>query len=440
MLGLLSKTWRLLLIPLFALGFFLGAYFYFYQGGYDPPPTAVIPLDQITMPTSRLVEFAEMPKIQRGLLLVDGAHSNDFRKEEIITLLTRVADRGFDIEFIGETSRFGGFSFLTLGERLFSLDEKLRQADSFVVILPGDPYAREEVNLIERFVKKGGKLLLIADPSREHSINSLAKSFGLTFQPDFLYNVVEYDLNFMDIFVRNFLADEVTTGLTQIALYAAGSIKTTGAGLALTDGETRSSIAERAETYYPLARGADAHVLALSDLTFMISPQNSVMDNDRLIANIADFLTAGDRTFDLADFPYFFKDDVDILLGQPSLFDVGTTLKTRLSRFQIGSELRGVEDLNKDTVYLGLYRDSADVVQYLDVAGVEVDDTLRTPFTPDIPAVGTSVIVRHRTREREVLVILGHSRAALVDTLDRLQTGTFRNGLVGDLIGVYRSR
>ncbi|MCH8186659.1 MAG: hypothetical protein IH862_11215, partial [Chloroflexi bacterium] len=189
----------------------------------------------------------------------------------------------------------------------------------------------------------------------------------------------------------------------------------------------------------PLVKGSDGHVLAVSDLTFMIPPQNSIMDNDRLISNIADFLTASDRRFDLVDFPHFFDSDIDILLGRASLVGVATELKSLLSTFQLRSEIRGVEDLRTDTIYVGLYEDSPNVVQYLDVAGIQVDGTLRTPFTPDITTDGTTIILLHRTQGRHVLVILGHSKGVLLDTISRLSSGTFRSGLVDDLLGVYGS-
>ncbi|MFQ5934101.1 MAG: hypothetical protein ACE5KI_05615, partial [Dehalococcoidia bacterium] len=300
MLDLLSKTWRLLLIPLFALAFFLGAYFLYHRGSYNPPATVEIPFERITRPSSSFSDFAEVPPARSGLLVVDGTHSNDFSQEEIAAFLSRVADRGYTVEFIGETSRFGGFRSLELRERLSLLDEKLRRADSFTVILPDDSYATEEVDVVERFVKKGGRLLLIADPTRDHDINSLANRFGIAFQPDYLYDVVDYDLNFQDIFIRNFRVDEITRDLRQIALYTAGSIKSSGTGLAFTGTTTRSSIVERTESFFPLAKGRDGNVLAISDLTFMIPPQNTIVDNAKLVSNLADFLTEGDRRFELA--------------------------------------------------------------------------------------------------------------------------------------------
>ena len=104
MTGLLSNIWRLLLIPAFALAFFLGAYFYFYQaGGYDAPSSPDIPLEDIVPPSSSMGSFQEEPLIQEGVLLVDTGHGNSFTTEEVSALLSRVADRGYDVEF----NRFG---------------------------------------------------------------------------------------------------------------------------------------------------------------------------------------------------------------------------------------------------------------------------------------------------------------------------------------------
>ena len=66
---------------------------------------------------------------------------------------------------------------------------------------------------------------------------------------------------------------------------------------------------------YVIGQEDAKRVLAVADLTFMIPPRNSLSDNDRLISNIADFLTTGERTFALADYPHFFGDEIDILLG-----------------------------------------------------------------------------------------------------------------------------
>ena len=441
MSALINRFGRLGLLLVFGVGSFLVVYFYFYGvGGYDAPPPTVLPIEGITAPSSELRLFDESPLIQKGTLLIDGIHGNDFTKSELAVLISRVNDRGYEVEFMGTVGRFGNFSSLSESPRLTLMTEKLRRADSLAVILPIDDYTKEEIDLVERFIlRKGGKVLLLADPTRSHQINSLAGRFGLAFQTDYLYNTTEYDLNFQNVFISNFREDEVTKGLEKIALYTASSIRTPNPGLAFTDGGTHSSMLEQIEPFYPLVKAAEGRVLALSDFTFMIPPRNAILDNNKLISNIADYLTSSQRSFELADFPGFFKDDVDILLGNSELFDVGGDLKDGLAAFRINAEVRGVEDITKDMVYVGLYEDSADVAQYLELAGLGVDDVIRTPFTPDIQREDTAIIMLNTGPERQVLVILGDSESALRDVVVQLSQGSFRDGLVGDFVGVYRT-
>ena len=61
------------------------------------------------MPSSSFSEFSELPSVQEGLLVIDGAHRNSFVQAEITSLVSRVADRGYTVEFIGGISRGGQF-------------------------------------------------------------------------------------------------------------------------------------------------------------------------------------------------------------------------------------------------------------------------------------------------------------------------------------------
>ena len=432
----------LALAVVFAVVGFGAGYLYFYQAGYDPPPAPDVPFDRLTSPkvlASPLVETSPASTTP-GLFLVDALHMNAFAENEIVPLRSRVADRGYDVEFVGN------FGPREEADRLLDLEDKLRRADSFLVISPRASYSAAEVDLVEVFVRKGGKLLLIADPTRQHVINSLAERFGLNFQPDYLYNQIDHDLNFQNIFVREFQPDELTAGLDAIVLYTAGSIRSSGPGLAFTDGDTRSSIVEAMGALHPIAWGDNRNVVAIADLTFLIPPHNSLLDNDRLVSNLADYFTEGSREFDLADFPNFFTggpkfglgNGVDILLGQPTLLNSGTQLKNGLSEFGITSDIRGVEDLSRDTVFLGLHSDAQQVGRYLQAAGIRVDETLGTPFSVDLDLEGTALTVLDRAQDRHVLIILADNAETLSGAVDRLLTGEFRNDLVSNLTGVSR--
>jgi hypothetical protein len=295
------------------------------------------------------------------------------------------------------------------------------------------------VGLVQRFIDKGGKLILIADPTRDQQINSLAQPFGLEFQADYLFNQREYDLNFQHIFVRGFQPDQLTRDLNEVIFYTAGSIKTSGTGLAITDQNTHSSLSASQGPFYPLARGNARNVLAIYDLTFVVPPHDSFLDNSRLISNIADYLTESEKQFVLADFPSFFKGNVDILLGEPSLFNTGTDFKNLLADSQIASQIQSIEDPAQDTVFLGLYDDSSRVAPYLEASGVVVGETVNVPSISDIPSEDTSLILLNQSQDRHVLIVLAQSEEGLSKAMEQLVSGDFRSGLVDDFVGVYKT-
>ena len=428
----------LALLPIFAVATFAAGYFFFYQGSYDPPPSVNIPFEQITSPAVAPVAAtaSSVTQVQEGLVLVDGLHLNSFTESEISTLISMVANRGYDVEVIDISSTVEGQT------RLQMLEQRLRRATSFAVMLPRTPYSEEEIDLVQRFVDKGGKLLLVSDPTRPNRINALAKRFGVEFQPDYLYNTVEYDLNFRHIFVRDFQPAPLTSGLDTIVLYVAGSIRSSGPGIGVSDTNTKSSLGEAAESFYPIALGSTSNVLAVADFTFVVPPYNSLLSNQQLLSNVADYLTDSQREFDLADFPHFYEssldNSIDIVLGQPSIWNIGLEMRTGLSDYGLSSRISGEEDLSRNTVFLGLYEDSRAVSQYLQAAGISANDVLSLPFAPEFDREDTSIALLHRDRDRYVLVVLADKPAVLSEALGSLFSGTFRNQLVNDYLGLSK--
>jgi hypothetical protein len=436
MSDLFSKNRKLLLVPGVALVFFLGAFFYYYRGVYTPPPPPIAPLDEIVAPASVFDGPGEVvPRRDQGrVVAIDAAHRNRFSTGEIVALEGKIGERGYDTELIGS------FASLNAAERMALLEPALRRADSLVVAMPGEPYSTAEAALVQRFVEKGGRLLLVGDPTRESQINSLAAPFGIAFQRDYLYNTAEYDLNFQYIHVRNFQPDELTQGLGEVILYGAGSIRSLGPGLASADGQTRSSLTtEGTQSFYTLVRGNTGQVVGLSDLTFMVPPQDSIRDNGRLLSNLAAYLTTSQRRFELADYPHFLRGEAQVLVTRPELFSAATKLRGHLASQQATSQFSREDDLSRDAVILGLFQDAAQLVPYLEGAGVRVGSTVGTPFTAELPLGQTAVLVLHRSHERNVLVALADTPETLGGLVGRLSpTGDFRIGLVDELVGVYR--
>ena len=247
---------------------------------------------------------------------------------------------------------------------------------------------------------------------------------------------MNYDLNHRNIFVRDFFPDPVTEGLVEVAFYTAGAIRSAGPALAYTDGNTFSTIVEGVEPFYPLAKAKQDNVLAVGDLTFMIPPQNSILDNNRLIANIAEFLASSRRGFELSDFPYFFDGAADIVLGRPSLLELGAGLRRTLSNFQIDAQVKNSEEPGKDLIFLGLYDDAVQLERYLGIAGIQVGATLRTPFTPDLEPQNAALISLQAQDGRHILIMLADTLETLAEATARLDSGEFRDAIVSESLGI----
>ena len=440
---MLAKLAIFALLPLCGVVAFLVAYFVFYEGGsYDPPPSVSIPFEQIdtTSVRPRTSDSPPPARLRRGLLVIDAQHANTFTEKELVSFTSRVAARGFDVEFLGN---FAIRLDPTQGQQRFlQLADKLRRADSFVVILPRANYSDGEAALVEEFVQKGGNLLLISDPGRTQVINSLAKRFGVDFQSDYLYNSSENDGNFKRIFIRDFQPDQLTAGLETITLDYASSVRSSGSPLALTTPGTRSSVLDRVDDLSPLVWGDSRNVLAIGDFTFLVPTNDSLLDNGRLASNIADYLTDTQRDYFLSDFPYFYgpgeEEGVDILMGNSGLLNVGLQAKTGLASYGVSSQISSAEDVSRDTVFLGLYEDAPLVGQYLQAAGIRVDDSLGTAFAPELELKNTAVTLLDQAQERDMLIILADTEEILADATARLISGGFRADLVSDYVAIRK--
>ncbi len=304
----------------------LGRGLFFYSGFYSAPPSEMPGYEHIVAPPAPSAEFSDNYTQAEGTILLDLAHDNDFTLEELNVLTARLILRGLTIEFL----RAGD----DLKERLLGeekkpeeeekleeepekeekekreeekLEEKEQQEEeeeqkdeeeeevlpnAFIIVSPQQEFSKKEKEAIEEFVDNGGKLLLIADPTRRGKMNSLSLQFGLMFESDYLYNIKENDINYRNIFLTEFAENEITKSLEKIALYTVGSITSDNVGITFVDENTFSSLIETRKEFSPVALASDSKVLALYDLTFMTEPHNGVLDNNQLISNIADWLAS----------------------------------------------------------------------------------------------------------------------------------------------------
>ncbi len=280
----------------------LGRGFFFYSGFYSPPPSELPTYEAIAVPAAPSTEFADVYEEGEGIILIDLAHDNAFDKGELNVLLWRLISRGLTIKFFGaeddlkrELLGEEEEELLVEEEPLDEEEEELPMATAFIIVCPQTEFSKDERETIDKFVNNGGKLLLIADPTKRGEMNSLSLDFGLIFEPDYLYNMKENDANYRNIFVTEFKENPISKNLERITLYTVGSISSADGGIAFVDQNTFSSLIETRQRLSPIALAQESKVLAIYDLTFITEPYNGILDNNQLIANIADWLASPSR-------------------------------------------------------------------------------------------------------------------------------------------------
>ena len=251
---------------------FLAQLLFFYRGVYLPPPVKSPDFLGINVNLSRPIEINDSFTSGSGTVLIDSSHGNNFNAGDLNLLFSRVIARGYRVEYLKDGS---------------NLKKNLSSATSFVVLSPASPFSAADAKSAKEFVNGGGRLLMLSEPIKESEINSLAAEFGILFWNDYLYNLKENEGNFRYIYLTEFAESNITKGLRRIVFYTSSSVF--GNGIIFTDKDTYSSSRGEKGRYSVAAMAEDSKVLAIGDVTFLSEPYN-VLDNNRLIYNIADFL------------------------------------------------------------------------------------------------------------------------------------------------------
>lgn len=450
----------LVFIILFSAPFAM-RYFRYYglPGGTEAEaPPEYDPANIAPVPTPSANEFEDDPEVGNSLVLFDHSHSNDFTDNEIKYLESRLAARGADI------LRFNGGN----------LASALRPVDSFVVIAPLSDFDSEEVQAVVEFVNRGGHLLLMGDPTRfdiafiendlsfsveiesdDMPLNSLANEFDIIFNGDYLYNTAFNEGNFQNIILDtgSFGEHELTEELGQVVLYGAHSLTVGDEGRVLFEGDddTWSSATDRPGGLVLGALSHDDRVLAIGDLNFMTEPYYTVFSNSQFIAGIADFLTAGRDNQVLADFPFFYGDEIKFVymddpeLG-PDAFDEIIALQEAFGNLDRTIELSN-EPGNSDALIVGLYNQAEEVTEFLEEMNItleidpeidpdddEEDEDVVRVIQSDMGSVqmsGTALIMLIDDSGGQQVIVLAASEAGLEATIGRLLGMTSLTGASG---------
>ncbi len=319
---------------------------WFYQGTYQRPGNIPTPdFASFTIPQPELsTQEADQPTASVTVkpdVVFDLSHGNAYFLSEVETLTKAIDKQGARV-IVDEDSH--------------SLFEHLKYAASLVEIAPTNPFSSDEIREITAFVKRGGNLLVLTDPTRNFGGATFGKSsnsnmsstevtnlllapFEISFNDDYVYNLVKNDGNFRNVYFEQITSGPVTENLSKIVLYSAHSLRTKQTAIVEGDANTFSSLTDKGASLVVAASAQDNKVFALGDMTFLTLPYNQVADNQNLILNMAKFLATGAPEQTLRSFPYLFSRPITILM--PTDKPIDPDMVSAMSKAQSSLEALG---------------------------------------------------------------------------------------------------
>lgn len=414
---------------------------WFYQGGYTRSEAVPIPdyaaLRQPSPPLGPDVSAGGPLPAADQVVLLDWAHQNRFDITEFDVLGAALGVRGARYEAVT-----AGYDFSAL-----PLEERLKYASAYLVAAPTQEFTTSEVQAVTRFVERGGRLLVISDPTRGSGFfdifgyysgpafgdvaaaNALLAPHDLAFSEDYLYNLRRNEGNFRNVFLVDFADLPITEGLGEVALYGARSVRTlSGAPVLVGDGYTYSSRTDRGGDLAAAALSPRGGSLALGDLTFLTPPYHEVADNGRFIQNLADFLLGGERLRDLEDFPYLFTQDVEIVESEALPLSADHLLALAAAQDALGTlgqQVRISEAPGEglDHLEFALFDSAEDVKESLQALGVVLpgdsgDGKLTVPGFPAFDPTGVGLLLVSHNAAGTTLLLLAETDSDLQSTFD----------------------
>ena len=424
---------------------------WFYPGLSVRPEIATPDYASLTIPLPPLeTPFPEEDVKQvGGVAVLDYTHANQFQPGEIQSLKDEVEVRGGKLEMLGDSSL---------------LESRLKYARAYVVISPSTAFTPGELNLINEFVGRGGRLAIFTDATRgmaysdfftgtttvypdTYAVNPLLGSFGITVNNDYMYNLTENEGNFRNVFFDKFGKSELTFGLKQIAMYGTHSVKS-DSGMVLLRG-AESTYSSVSDAHDPAEGGAalseNGQVVAFGDFTFLTSPFRNVADNSALIENIADFLLGSKINPTLATFPYVFSrpgiqvfPTPDVQMTAEMIAVLGR-LQSSLRAMNLSMEIVTEKPVDGDVLVLGTLAPSEDLDPILNRFDLTVDgfsDYVTVPGFGNVGLAGNGIMLYEATKKGNSLVLLAGTSEDLISLIDTISGGSLSSCVLQDKLGV----
>lgn len=435
----------------------------------ETPDYASIKVPSLSTSTPRALEFS--PAMSKVVVLFDMTHTNWFTPAEIEPFIHMLQRAGADIRWS---------SYET------DLSVELNKASTYIVINPNTAFYDSELSDISTFVKQGGKLIVITDPTRNEYYysdyystsllsvdvaNQLLSPYGISFYDDYAYNLLENEGNFRNIFVYPSSNSGLVSNVHRLVLYSAHTLSTDGESLFNSSNDTVSSLTDAGGNLVFATLDDQFEVLAIGDYSFLTSSGHSSADNQEFLFNITSYATSSEKYFTAEQFPYMLTGDLDIYVtdGLEKDYFLLTSISNLLHSDLISSKsVRFTDSLEKtrDTIVLGLIPPAGDIAELVSPFEIEFfaeeyyseplqettiveaesleatpipyeeewsifpewneqSDTVILPGFGEIPQNGIGLILYTRIEGGNIFILLGNSQSEVIQLLDNMTYQTF---------------
>lgn len=418
------------------------------QAGFATPDYASLTAPQAPLtPANKITDSGE--QFLAGTVLIDLAHTNRFTMTEIASFTKAVQQRGGTVEMLNNPEQ---------------LNFSLRYASAFVTFSPSLAFSSGEIQSLEAFVQRGGRLLVFSDATRNliyydffsdtltvygdaDAVNPLLEPFGIVVNNDYLYNLAHNEGNYRNVFFDDFGSSELTFGLKQIALYGTHSVESP-LGLILFRG-AESNLSSLDDAHHPTQGGAalsrDGNVVAFGDFTFMSSPYNNYADNAILIENLAEFALSGKQSRSLETFPFVFEGTAVQVYLLPDLQLTSETIAA-LGNLQFALEraVRAQVEVTKkppsgDAIILGTFMPSEELAPVLKKFGLSLNEDrefLTIADMGDIGKSGNGIVILDVGNNGNTLILLANTSENVLSLLKAVYGGSLNECLIQNNLAV----
>jgi hypothetical protein len=334
-------------------------------------PAIVYSVPALSTPSINPLKFEKQP-----VILLDMSHGNYFSLSELGAFTDELTKTGGRLEIVDYNN---------------DLPTMLKYATGYIIIAPTSAFYQSELTAIHHFVERGGRLLVISDPTRDvvsygssyssgtilgsltgvDYANQILTPYQIAFNNDYAYNLVENEGNFRNVISSPSVSADFKDTIKWVILYSSHSLRTNQNTILLGVDKTYSSLTDSGEKLALAVTNNANNVLAIGDFTFMTVPYLQVADNQLMFYYLIQFISGGEIQHDLSDFPYLFGKNVTILHSAD--MDLDNTMLSNLAYLQsyykdygTNIQLGDADPDNTDLIILGLTPPSQEILPYLE--------------------------------------------------------------------------